>query len=419
MVTISIEAFGAGPDQSADSNLASFRRAIAAVPAGGTLLIPAFGDRVINVSTPGGIAIMLDKPVSVRIDGHLRQTDGQTRPSPPYLFGVSASNVSILGKGKLAGPGEADDSNASDDRTFAGLIFVTGDDFLLYGPTIVDPPKVGIHLWNCRRATISATWRGGIVDYVKGHTGLFGIRATGGGGHQIVGNQFMRGPNGGRLITAYFAGGLLGGTTADIVSHNSADVHEKLAYMYTNRSEILSSYIVNAKETDAVRIIGSNNRISKLYGDNLTGGISIYNGYNNIVENCKLTNIFQSGIFVSDLEIGPAVTGSGTKIIGNTVTSHPEAHQAQDGICCYFSRAGAQRVLIDGNRVEGCSSAPWAHGIRVQAVRPFYVETSTISGNVVRNATISGVSFERSKASKILRNDVRGIRSGNKELFID
>ena len=419
---VNVDAFGASYDESPSRNLEAFRTAITATPAGGTLLIPRYEGSSLGatyrIDTSGGLseALVIDRPITIVLDGMIRATDGASGRNPPYIFAVTASDVHFTGGGTIAGPGQVDDSNNLDDAHHSGLIRVTGDRFQFIGPTVRDVPKIGIHLWKCSNATISALWTGGIARYTVGHTGLFGIRATGGGGHRITNNRFERDIQGRRLITGYFAGGLMGATTGDEITGNVADVHEKLAYLYTNHSRVANCHVINALRTDILRVVGSHNVVERLSADRTQGGVSIYNGTHNTVRDCIFQNVRQAGIFISFL--GDYRGGyTGTTISGNLIVAAPDAVGLQDGICLYLGAGETGNISVTGNRIEGAGTASWKNAIRVEAIPPFFADRMTVSDNILHDS-VNGLSLRRLHDARLDRNEAARLRGGEALLWI-
>lgn len=399
--------------------MAGFRRAIAATPNGGTLLIRARGADAYTMDTSGGLtqALTIDRPMTVRLDGIVRVTDGTSRPNPPYLFDVRAPDVRFEGRGAIAGPGIEDDTNDHEDRNHAGLIYVRADRFQFVGPTVRDVPKIGIHLWACHDATISARFSGGIANYTRGHTGLFGIRATGGGRHRIVDNRFERDGRGARLITGYFAGGIMGETRGDLLARNVADVHEKLAYLYTSDSRVVDCRVRDATQTDIVRLVGSDNLVKRLVGERVMGGVSIYNGAGNRVEDCAFRDVCQAGIFLSFL--GDYKRGyAGTVIAGNTIIGAADATGLQDGICLYLAGGDTSGVTVARNRIAAAGAAAWRNAIRVESIPPYFADDIAVVDNDL-SGSVNGSSLRRVRRGRVERNVARVRGNGAALLQID
>jgi len=415
---INVDDHGASTKNGPDANLRAFQAAIAATPPGGRMIIPSHGDESYLVDTTGGLdhALAIDHPITIVLLGRVKATDGVSRRNPPYIFKVSAPDVAFTGTGVLSGSGFADDRNVHEDQTHAGLVFVTGDRFRFEGITVSDVPKIGIHLWNCRDAMISARWRGGIRDYVIGHTALFGIRATGKGGHRIVSNRFERDEQGRRLITGYFAGGSLGSTSGDEIYDNFADVHEKIAYLFTNNSKVSHCRAVDAMRTDVVRIVGSGNIVEYIFGKRVMGGVSVYDGHDNIIRKCYFEDVYQSGIYISSKD-GYGEGFSRTSVTGNTIIAAADATELQDGICLYMGNGDTSSIVISGNNIDSRGGASWQNGIRVVAIPPLFADRPTVRNNNISGA-VNGLYMRRLNGAVIDRNRVDRLRGGEALLSV-
>ncbi|MXP27970.1 hypothetical protein GRI58_03925 [Porphyrobacter algicida] len=410
---LSVTDFGASVTADPVHNRSAFLAAIDKVPTGGALVVPASEGGVFAIDTSGGLteALAIQRKMRIILNGGIRATHGEVRENPPYLFRVEGDDVAIVGNGFISGPGASDSRNLKADISHPGLIFVTGDRFCFSGPLVQNVPKIGIHLWNCRNAAISATWRGGIRDYIRGNTALFGIRATGGGGHHIVGNRFERDDLGRRLISGYFAGGLHGETTGDVIEKNIADVHEKLAYLYASDALITDNLVHDAVQTDIVRLVGSRNIVEKLSGNRIKGGVSIYNGKDNIVRNCKFSNVMQAGIYAS-FQGDYKDSISGTEFIDNEIIAASHSSELQDAICIYAQSGRASNIRIVGNTVSASGEASWRNCVRVVGVPPNYVSGAAIVRNDLGGGK-NGLELRRLVGAQLEYNRITDLRGGN------
>lgn len=401
--------FGLAAGNTPAGNLTALRRAVASVHPGEVLRIPkAAGACVVDTSGGLSAAVKIDKPMTILLEGALRASEGTRRPNPPYLFHVAADKVTFEGQGELSGPGTVDDLNVHEENNFPGLVFVTGQRFSWLGPIIRCPPKVGIFLKECHDATVSGRWLGGVRQYRSTHTSYFGIRATGGGWHHIIDNQFGRDDAGGRLITAFFNGGDNSGATACTVRGNSADVHEKLAYMWGDHHDIADCRIVNAIQTDIIRLNGSHNRVHKVTANQVMGGVSIYDGGDNEVSDCVFTNVIQTGIYVAG---SPSYHDGfdGTRVLGNRISADQSAGAFQDGILLYLLGSATNGVRIEGNEVVGFGRLPDQAQIRLETRAPYKVRGATIADNRLIGGRQAGIRL-REVAAPILKNNIgRGL----------
>ena len=354
---------GLDPRATPEQNAVALGRAMRTAGGGDAILIPR--GRTYRVAAAKGLgpAVLVDRGVTWRVDGKLVLVAGGRRANPPFLFDVVADNVTFEGDGIIAGSGAPDDDNVDAEETFPGLLRVSGDNLRVLGITLASPPKLGIFLIKCHGATISATWRGGVGAYRRGHTALFGVRATGGGWHQFVGNNIVRDEAGARLITAYFAGGLHGGTEGDLLRDNVAEVHEKLAYLYGRNHHIADCRIMDANQTDAIRLYGGGNVVERVQFDRCKGAVSAYDVDRLTISGCVMRGIAQAGIYVECARNRPS-SGEGIVITDNHVWG-AGAPDTQDGIYLDASPAGYGRVVITGNRVAGFGGAQGTAALRV------------------------------------------------------
>jgi hypothetical protein len=411
--------YGFLPDATPQANLAALKRAIAETPSGSRLIIPAAGGRPCHVDTSGGLSrsVVIDRPMILQCDGHVRATDGARRANPPYLFHVKSGNVTIEGRGTLSGSGQVDDANVPEDKTFPGLIFVSGDDFRLLKVLVDTPPKVGVHLWDCWRATISARWRGGVRKYRQGGTSHFAIRATGGGGHRIVNNQFGRDAHNGRVVTAFFSGGWRGGATANIIHGNTADVHEKLAYLFGDKNMISDCTVKDALHTDVIRINGNGNSVRGIVASNIRGGVAIYDGSHNEVRGCRFTGVRQTGIYLSQSEGYRGVIDD-NRLIDNRIDAAPGADGLQDGILVDLHGASCNGVQIAGNVITGFGRGGQEAPIRARAPAASQIHNAVIERNTVQPASGPGISV-RGLISPRIADNLSNTASGRKIRVID
>jgi hypothetical protein len=407
---------GLNKDSSAAVNMAALKAAIAATPVGGTLVIPPVtGGGVYAIDTSGGLsaAAVLDKKMTLQIDGTLQSSDGAMGANPPYIFKVTGDEVTITGKGCLKGSGAIDDTNAGDETTFPGLIYVTGDKFTLTLAMIDTPPKLGVLLYDCYDAVVSVPrWKGGVVTYTPGNTAYFGVRATGGGRHKIVGNNWERDATDGRFITGVFSGGIAGNSADLFIEGNTADVHEKLAYLYGDRHTVVGNRVREAPQTDIIRIHGSYNKVLGNYGYNIKAGVNVFDGVMNEVSDNTFLKVHQIGVWVAKSVVGYSGGFGGTRIRGNKIIAGAEGGYSlnlQDGIRVEVDGVTSTDLDISGNYVQGFAPDAGQGLIRVRAVAPYAVTDSRITGNLVSDSTRNGIVIDRVTHSEIAHNQGRNL----------
>ncbi len=408
---LTIEMFGGAASFSAATNLAALKLLIAATSTGGVAVIPPSGTFTIDATGGLSAAADINKLMTLRVDGILKSNFGTMQSNPPYILKVTGDDASITGEGALEGNGSIDDTNSGDETTFPGLVYVTGDNFKCSINKIDTVPKVGILLYNCNNAIINVSrWVGGVVTYTVGHTAYFGLRSTGGAGHRVFGNNFEADASGGKLITGYFSGGLAGKTTNIKFYNNTADVHEKICYLFTDNSKVYNNQVSDALITDAIRIEGSYNKVYRNSGDNVKGAISVYDGKYNEITNNNFTNIQQIGIYVAVLGGSGYVGGfDGTIVKDNELYADTGSSDLTSGIDVVVDGLTSKDIDVSKNTVVGFGDAFDEGNIRVRAITPYSIESSKVDENFVTGGLRAGVIIERVVNSSMSRNKGRSI----------
>lgn len=389
---ITAKDFGFKVSNTAAQNLAALKLAIAAVPAGGKLIIPADpSGGTFLLDATGGInnaATISANGVTIQLDGIVQSVGhAQQAGNPQYPIKVTGKNVYVTGCGTIQGDGTFDTANTGDETTFPGLLYVTGDNFTCFGPTIAANPKVGILLSNCKKAVIGGcTFTGGPNTYVAGNTAYFGVRTNSGSGHSISGNRV--GPDAGGGVPIDLVFGL--NTTNMLITGNICDsLWEKLAYLYCSNCTVSNNQVnyPNGNQTDAIRITGSNNIVSGNWTINANGGCTVYDGYGNQVIENQFLGCKQVGIYVTRLS-GTYTGGFNDTVIMGNMCSAGSGGTLADGISVIGVGGDSARVRIQGNTVLGFAPNAGQAQIRLAATSPNAIYDSIISGNTVNgNAT--------------------------------
>ncbi|WP_158298799.1 NosD domain-containing protein [Sphingomonas psychrotolerans] len=391
---------GASPGNTPEQNLVALKAAVLATLQGGTLHIN--GHYV--VATPGLLdAIVIDKPMTVRIDGSLTATSGAFQPNPPYIFKVVADGVTFRGAGALIGDGALNAANLDEgDRIqMPGLLYVEGDNFELEGVTIDSPPKVGIYLVGCRRAKIAGRFIGGPTTHTNGETAYFAIRMSGGGDH-LIESDFGEVGSDARYVTAIRTFGLAAANRVT-VRNCFAKVHEKLFYGHGEEHLVADNVIIGSK-TDAIRINGSRNRVlrNRIWGGK--GAVSVYDGSDNDISFNNAYNLTQTGIYFGVSQVGDH---SSSKVIGNHLAGTGNA--LADGIMFDLKGADCTDLEVKDNLVVNFASAEVdpveEQGlIRIRVLSPHSVRRAVVAGNNLRNTLQNGVVLNRVIDSLVSHN---------------
>lgn len=357
--SVDLAAAGVRPENSPQANRVNLQRAISAAPPGAALHLPASEGRACRVETRFGWpqAVQISKPLTIRIDGALQATHAGHFPLPSYLFNVTAPRVRFEGGGRIIGPGTIDDRNAGTDETLFGLVRVAADDFTLTGVEIVTPPKVGLMLYQCRRARIvNARFTGGPRIYRD--TGHFAIRANGGGDHVFEGNRFYPAPDGGMAVQCIM---LVGSHGNLLIRNHATRPFEKLVYAFGDRNVAQENTVEGNRDfipglnaqgtyTAVIRFHGSNNVVERNRTDYCAGGAQMMDGNGHLVNANSFLNCGQSAISAYQGDLRDCT------FTGNTCTRGPLAgFVAGSGIHLVADKGSARRLVVADNVVSGFS----------------------------------------------------------------
>jgi hypothetical protein len=202
---VNVRDFGASSSASAAANLTAFNAAVTATPVGGTLYVPADGGEYV-IDTTGGrsSAVLINKRMTVFIDGDVKANYSAIEANPATIFNVSADYVTFNGPGRVIGDGTVNQLNAGTPATIPSVIYVTANYFTMTEITIVTPPKVGLHIASGTNAKITnCNFTGGATQYED--TGYFAIRFDSGAYHIVSNNQFFPDASGGMYVNCIFA----------------------------------------------------------------------------------------------------------------------------------------------------------------------------------------------------------------------
>lgn len=351
-----VKDFGASSSASAAANLAAFNAAINATPVGGTLYIPAEPSAYV-IDTSGGRSgcILVNKEITLFIDGTISGSTGTIEANPQAIFNVSADNVTFTGNGIIKGDGTINQQNAGTQATIPSLIYVSGDYFTFSNMTIQTPPKVGLHIVSGSHAKITnCNFTGGPTSYED--TGYFAIRFDGGGKHIVSNNQFYPDSLGGMFVNTIFA------VCDDCIYDNNIchKPYEKLVYI-TGDGNIVSNNIVigNPSTIAGTNLKGTIGAVYRCDGGNnkVTGNFSQYGG--------GIACRFEGGNLVSDntcIDAGQSgcVIFQGTSVLDFTsvknntfICGDLTGFIIQEGISIAAETGANYQIDVSNNTVEG------------------------------------------------------------------
>lgn len=351
---VNVRDFGASSSASAAANLAAFNAAVTATPVGGTLYVPADGGEYV-IDTTGGksSAVLINKRMTVFIDGDVKANYSAIEANAPTIFNVTANHVTFLGSGQVIGDGTVDQQNIGGE--LPSLIYVTGSYFTMSEITIVTAPKVGLYLASGTNAKITnCNFTGGATQYED--TAYFAIRIDSGAYHIVSNNQFFPDASGGMYVNCIFA----------IASHCIYDSNvchkpfEKLFYITGDNNIISNNTVIGNSGTvagtnnegnigSAIRCDGGYNKITGNFTQYTSGIGARFEGGNSIADNIIIDS-GQGGIAVFQ---GTSVLDF-TTITNNTVTCGNLAGAIiQDGILVNCATGTNYQINVSGNVVKG------------------------------------------------------------------
>lgn len=351
--------FGVSPASSAADNLASFRRAVSTAPAGSVLRLPPTGEKAVVIDTSGGWqgAVQIDKSLTLQIDGNLRASHSAISTNPSFILNIVAPGITLTGAGRIIGDGTFDDTNAGSDETMPGLIRVAADDFTMTGIALVDPPKVGLLLYQCRGARITdSRFLGGPGVY--GDTSHFAIRAAGGGRHLFQNNRFLPAADGGMCVQCIM---LVTSHDNVIIANHAQHPYEKLVYCFGDRNVARDNVVegnpgnipgtnIQGTITGVFRFHGSGNRVENNRTSNCAAGAQIMEGSGHQVIGNHFESCGQTGISAYDCDLTDSVFRDNICTRGGLA-----GFLAGDGMRLISDRSAARNVVIADNEISGFS----------------------------------------------------------------
>lgn len=416
---VSVKDYGASSSATAAANLAAFKLAVAAVQTGGSLIIPADAS-FYSIDTTGGLstAIEIDKRMQIVFEGDVKANFGTQQTNPPYIFHVTANDVTFTGGGgKIIGNGTINDANSGTEAVFPGLIYVSGDNFTMTGCIVDTPPKLGVLLYDCTGAKILGnTFTGGPIAYSD--TAYFAIRAYLGQGHDISNNLFTPDANGGMYVNTIF----FNGTSNSVIDSNVCVYpYEKLVYCVGDKNTVSNNQVIGNPNTipgsspalkgtltSVYRFDGDYNICVGNYSDFCAAGATCLNSKGNLISGNTFLRNGQLGIVAFETA---GYTGS---LTGTTITNNIMSFDntmgfsvGVGGIQVTASESAATDILVTGNFVDTFVNAMGA-GINVQGTLATKITKAKISNNHIISST-NGVLMqyvEESVVSENLMNDI-------------
>ena len=359
--TISVKDFGAASSASGATNLTAFKAAVAAVAAGGWLIIPFdTNPYTIDTSTGESSAITINKRMTVVFEGDVKSsTAGAVQADPQTIFLISGDNVSFIGTGKIIGNGTTDSTNSGTATTTPSLVKVTGSYFRMEGLTIDTPWKTGVFLYGSSNSIISSNkFTGGPTTYTD--TGYFGIYLVNGANHIVSGNQFYPDGSGGMYVQCVFTSG----TNSCVFENNLAiKPYEKIFYINSSDNLVVGNLCYGNSGTipgtsftgtmsDSIRVSGSRNTVKNNYLLYTSGITSTAGGTANVFSGNTLLNCGQGGISI----YGGSAALDFTEVSNNVISCGNWVNAIiQDGIYISAPSGTNYYMRVSNNTIAGFS----------------------------------------------------------------
>lgn len=354
---VNVRDFGASSSASAADNLAAFNAAVTATPVGGTLYIPADGGEYI-IDTTGGrsSAVLINKRMTVFIDGDVKANFSAFQPNAPTIFNVTADYVTFNGPGRIIGDGTVNQANLPGDvGDIPSLVYVTANYFTMTEITIVTPPKTGLHINTGTNAKITnCNFTGGATQYED--TAYFAIRFDSGAYHIVSNNQFYPDASGGMYVNCIFSVA----SNCIFDSNFCLRPYEKLLYISGDGNVLSNNSVIG--NTGAIpgtnifgtigstyRCDGGNNKIIGNYSQNAGGLACRFKGANTVADNSFMgcagggMAIFQ-GTSVLDY----------TSVTNNVmINGNLQGNLDSDGMLIAAETGTNRQINVSGNTLQG------------------------------------------------------------------
>lgn len=392
-------------------------------------------------------SIVVNKQMTICVDGTIQTTRYEYQPNPPTIFLVTADNVIIEGSGTLLGPGifthapvgniqyipslikvnSADNVTIQNltfiDVTQTGIIYIDSDYIKIINNTFIggdtvancidtpgNPQAINYYAIYCWLSDYSLVTGNKIMDDADGNTfaeGIFMWETN----HSEVSNNFFKNVVDHDLYMFHPAGTTVGQNNYNTVCNNIS---------YTT----LPAF--TGKIGGSLKVHGTYNNISNNNLLNTNGGILLEQGSNSIVSGNVITAFAVAGIVITDLVSANAdglnhITVSNNICVGDPTAKTYGIYLRGDAT---WTTANCFGNKIVGNTVVNCGDFTGAAGDPIFVAHSnssYYMDTCLISDNLIlSSAGIFALFLGRMRYSKITSNIIKnGTYTGWRGIRID
>jgi hypothetical protein len=420
--------FGGPANDASTDFVAALKAAVAATVEGGVLEIPSYGTTYYyydNAAAGLTDATEVDKAMTIKLDGIIKQSGYAYQASPAAIFYVTGDNVTITGTGTLQGPGAYSNVNGTYSSIPCLILGSSAENLTIKDITIKDPPQSGINCWSCKHLDIAnAKFTGGILVDDASVPGNFYIDLDGGENNSIHDNKFWMDSVSGSSRQAIFAGANVSSEQYLSVTNNKIyGMHSTALYCYSDYG-VFTGNTIAYTQSDPDDVLGTAMKIIGIH--NVIEGNDIYNaveggiradGASGVVINGNTIYDYGSvGIVVGDQNAN-AVGLNNNIISNNIVIARTDGESVADGIryagdATLTTHDCSGGKIVNNTIINGGGSTYYYHApisvVHYKTGATYKMNYFDISGNtIIDRKCRSGIFVENLHYSNISNNIIK------------
>lgn len=361
----------------------AIQSAISAMSNGQTLYIPSTANYYRINATSLSEAILVNKEITIVLDGELRGTTSTNQANPPYVMYVTANNVVIKGRGTFQGNGTIV-QNEGTGVNRPGLLRIDGDNVTVEGLNFIKQPEVAIFGYGSNYLTVqNCTFKGYVTSGGSPQYYAIDVEDTT-EGVKLLHNQFLMFD---ATHSTMQAMALVQGMHYNaIIDGNYAEqTYDHLVY-----ANLVNSVICNnsTKQT----LVSGPIKLNSGYGNTVTGNalrspqtaIACINQSNLTVVGNSIDRVYSGwGIQVYD-NTGGSNAMNNIVIANNVISGMGLAGNGLYGGIAYAPTAASGNCLIEGNVINNCGNDDTSNA------QIYAADAGNKTNLIIRNNTISG-----------------------------